>query len=245
MGLRIPKRLSAALACGVIAAVAPPAARAQGAVRSVALEAEVDPTDAAARVRVRYELAVSAGEVVVPFELLGFGEATADGFVVQGTPGAVALAPVSGSRRTARVALAGEAVGTRVVEAAYRVAGAVRREDGAVRVEIPVLSVAWPPETSLPGHFTAQVRVPPGWRIVEGFPSGLTPSEEPGAAGAYVVDLSVTPSVVSLRGRDDGAWRPGLPLVLDTLVLLAVLGCGWLGWLHLRGVAARAAAEPA
>jgi hypothetical protein len=76
--------------------------------------------------------------------------------------------------------------------------------------------------------FHAELRAPSNWSVSEAFPTGLRE-----AGGIYTVDLAVAPSVVSLRARTDGNWRPGVPLLIDVAaltILLAfiVIGLRWL-----------------
>ncbi len=227
MGLRAALLVAAALC------LAGPAA-AQTTVRSARLTADLAPDDDGAAVRVEYVLAVD-GASPLRFELLGFGHATTEGFRIgdreTGTP--IRLDAESGSLRAAVFSLG---IGADESEfsfvAYYFIAQAVERTGDGVRVHLPVLTLALPPEASKLDVFHAEVRLPESWRVSEGFPTGLRRRPD----GAYEVDLPVVPSVVSLRARADGAWRPGLPLVLDVLAGLLLLGFGVVGWRHLRKV---------
>jgi hypothetical protein len=89
-----------------------------------------------------------------------------------------------------------------------------------VRVHVPVLTVAFPPQSDAGNIFHAEVRVPSYWSVTEAFPTGLRQRTD----GVFAVDLTASPSVISLRARTDGAWRPGVPLLLDVLA----------GAIHLR-----------
>ena len=231
-------RVSAAVAVAALSAGAV-AAAAQETVRSVRLLADLTAGDGSADVRVEYELDLGAAATSVPFEILGFGGATAERFELDDPRRSVSLVPVSGSRREAAVLVSADAPGGGVrVVARYRVEAAVAMDGAALRGHVPVLTVDWPPAQALPGLFGAELRVPAAWELSEGFPTGLAEAVRGGeGARTYVVDLAVAPSVVSFRGRTDGARRPGMPLTLDVLAALLIAGFGLVGWRHLRSVA--------
>jgi hypothetical protein len=107
---------------------------------------------------------------------------------------------------------------------------AVRDESGALRARIPVLSVSLPPATDSGDVFWAAVTVPESWTVAEGFPTGFREREP----GVFAVALPVVPSVVSLRGRTDGAWRPGVQLIVNLLVAAILVGFGLAGWRRFR-----------
>ena len=204
----------------------------QSTVKSVRLFADLSPDDGGAEVRVEYVLAVE-GAAELRFELLGFGEATTEAFWLgpsrTGTP--IRLERESGSLWAAEftLALAGPDPEFRLV-GNYWVAAAVERSGAKLRVHVPVLTLALPPADGVPDLFRAELRLPSSWSVSEGFPTGLSL----GPDGTYSVDLPVAPSVVSLRGRSDGAWRPGLPLVLDLMAGVVLVVFGLRGWRHLR-----------
>ena len=127
--------------------------------------------------------------------------------------------------------------GVGVVELSYRVDGAVVDEGGRLRAWIPVLTGP-PAAAGAEGGFTARLRLPEGWMVSEGFPSGLRPDDD----GSWSVGLQVAPSMVGFRGRSDGRWRPSLPLMVDLLTVLVLCGFSTVGWRHLSGVARRARA---
>lgn len=233
MGLR---RRSAAFLAGLslglggAGLVLPSGVAGQASVGSARFVADLTGGDGVARVTVDYELNVPDGTSEVTVELLGFDAATAQDFVVSG--GAlVVLWPTTGSRRSATVTLPASAgVGRRRLTLEYHVDFAVLDEGGALRARIPVLSVALPPATDSGDVFSAEVTVPENWAVTEAFPTGLREREP----GVFAVALPVVPAVVSLRGRTDGAWRPGLPWVVNLLVAMILLGFGLAGWRYLR-----------
>lgn len=240
MGLTFVGRwLPGALAVLLLAADA----SAQVTVRSARLVADLAADDGGAEVVVEYALGLPSS-AALRFELLAFGRATATKFWLgeerTGTP--VALEGEGDAIRATELVLnlAGPA-DSLVLVARYRVEEAVEREGEAVRVHVPVLTVAAPPDvpgasgsSGEGGIFQAELLIPEGWRVSEGFPSGLRPEGD----GRWSVDLAVVPSVVSLRGRSDGSWRPGLPLALDAAATAVLLLFGVLGWRQLQGVAA-------
>jgi hypothetical protein len=198
---------------------------------------DVAPSDVS--VRAEYELALEGDAGFVEVELLEHEGAT--DIEVLG-PGArpLDLRTASGTRRTGTVDLAYVAVGGAAAGGSasltfrYDVRGAVRLEGGAFLVRVPVLSVSLPPAADPDDVFSATVRVPEGWTVSEGFPSGLRGD----GPGGYATTLPVVPSMVTVRGRSDGAWRPGVNLIVEILAGASLLGFAFLGWRHLGGGAA-------
>lgn len=212
-------------------------AAAQGVVRAARLTVEVGPS--AVSVRAEYELALEGDAGSVEVELLEHAGAT--DIEILGPGGRpLDLRTASGTRRTGTVDLASAAVGGAAVGGAasltfrYDVPGAVRLEGGAVLVRVPVLSVSLPPAADAVDVFSATVRVPEGWTVSEGFPSGLRGD----GLGGYTTTLPVVPAMVSVRGRSDGVWRPGVNLIVEILAGAFLLGFAFLGWRHLGGGAA-------
>jgi hypothetical protein len=106
---------------------------------------------------------------------------------------------------------------------------------GVVVSHLPVLRADLPFERARPGLWVAEVRIPSGWRVMEAFPTGLAPS---GTPGELVGGLQVVPTVVTLRVRPDGAWRPGLILLLNLLAAGVVVLVSVAGWRQLTSRAA-------
>jgi hypothetical protein len=221
-----------ALAAGVGAVRRPLAA--QGLVRSARFEVHLTANDGSATVRAEYDLDLPDTRALIPLEVLGFGDATVDDFTVGGASDRLVLWPASGTRRVATVWLDGQGGGAgraRLV-LRYRVATAVRGADAEAHTLVPLLGVAWPPASGATGVFSAELRVPDGWRLSDAFPSGLRPD----ADGVYRVELPVVPAVVRFEVRTDGAWQPGLALVLDVLAGLILIAFGVVGFRHMRSV---------
>ena len=209
---------------------------AQTTVQSARLYADLNSDDGGAEIRIEYVLDVR-GTPELQFELLGFGSASADGFWLgeERTGTRIELDPQTGSMRTATftLTLADTSEPYRLV-AQYWIAESVQLDGVDVLLRIPVLSIALPPDDGVPDLFQAELRLPPDWSISEGFPTGFEASEE----GVYTVSLPVVPSMVSARGRTDGTWRPGLPLLIDMLTVGVLLAFGLVGWRHLSRVTA-------
>ena len=168
--------------------------------------------------------------------MLGFGSANTDLFWLgeERTGTRIQLDTETGSMRAASFTLSFAETGEPYhLVGVYRIAEAVQRDGEDVPVRVPVLPVAAPPHAGCPGLFRAELRLPPAWSVAEGFPTGLEADGE----GLYVVDLPVVPSVISLRGRADGAWRPGLPLLIDVLIGAILLAFGFMGWRHVKRAA--------
>lgn len=249
MGLTGADRISALLPLLLLFG-APPAAAGQAGggpategrtvVRSARLTAEVPPSGADAEVRIEYRVALKGAAAPLRLEILGMGPASVDRFRVEtaeGTEGdPFALALERGSMRATTLPVPAPVPGSDEVtlSLAYRVTGAVERSGPGVRVRLPVLVLDLPPEAGGARIFRASVRLPDEWALSGGFPSGLVSA----SGGAWEVDLAAVPALVSLRGRSDGGWRPGLLEALDALAVMVVLGFGFVGWRHLRTLAA-------
>ena len=212
-------------------------------VLSVHAEADLSAGDGSANVSIRYAIGTTPTDVVprdkpMRFELLGFGDATADWFTTTGGD-TVELWPTHGAHKAASI-YASESLLERnrgEVELSYRVEAAVIEEDGRLRARIPLLSGPTAP-MGASGEFTARLVLPEGWTISEGFPSGLRTNDD----GTWSVRLQVAPSMIGFRGRSDGAWRPSIPLAVDFVTLIFLVGFSFVGWRHLSDVARRARA---
>jgi hypothetical protein len=172
---------------------------------------------------------------MIPATVLDFGKAAASDLRFGEARSPVPLRALAGVARAAEVGVersSSAGVGRIVVH--YDLAEPVTAEGADLRGHIPVLSLDRPPTQPGPAVFTAELRLPPEWTVTEGFPTGLSAAGEP---GMYSVDLSVVPAVVSFRGRSDGRWRPGLPLALEVLAGMIMMGFALYGWRHLRRVA--------
>ncbi len=178
----------------------------------------------------------AAEAAILPATILDFASARPVDLAV-GSEGALAVLELDrGVARTGSLRVEpGPTDGSWLVLATYRVRDAVAVRGSSLRAHVPVLSVDRPPTVAGPGFFRAELRIPPEWAVAEGFPSGIRATDR---AGVYEVDLSVVPAVLSFRGRLDGAWRPGVPLVLDLLAGALLVMFSVVGFRHLRSVAA-------
>jgi hypothetical protein len=224
----------------VLAAAWPCGVSAQSAVRSATLFADLNTDDGSAIVRVEIDFA-TFDTADLRIELLGFGNTRTEGFLAGGEDGPlVRFEDRSGRRAWIVVGRDGfEQIGIQRVaetDAVWRFSatyvvhntGVVTGE--TVRVHVPVLTVAFPPQSDAGNIFHAEVRVPSYWSVTEAFPTGLRQRTD----GVFAVDLTASPSVISLRARTDGAWRPGVPLLLDVLAGAIPLVFVVVGWRHLR-----------
>lgn len=211
-------------------------------VRSVDVSADVTSGDGAALVRVIIDFVPDTSGLRV--ELLGFDGATADGFRAGGPDGPeLRFTERSGSRAWIVIprdafASVGLTRGDAMTDAwritaSYAVRDAVVHDGALVRVRVPVLTVALPPARDAGNVFRVVLRTPPDWSPTESFPTGIVAR----GTGEYGVELAVPPSVISLRARTDGTWRPGVPLVLDVLAGAILLVFVVVGWRHLRAAA--------
>ncbi len=222
-----------AFGVGTVPGVCATELAAQESVRSVRLVADLTARDGSAEVRMDIVLADADTVGSTSAMILDFGRATA-GDVRTGAGGdAVDLLRGAGLARSVRLPVE-HIDGEARTQVTYQVEHATVENRGAVRGHLPVLGVRLRPERTLPGLFEAELRLPPEWRVLEGFPTGMTATGEP---GVYRVDLQVVPSLLSFRARSDGAWRPGLPLVLDVLGLGLLLAFSVVGWRYMRSPA--------
>lgn len=228
-------------------------------VRSVSVVADLASSDGSAAVHVEIEF-TSDDTAGVRIELLHFANTAADGFRAGSSDAPLTQFDTrTGSRAYVLVARAAfERIGIERaglvpsptpragagsagtlwrLDATYVVNNASITRGESVLAHIPVLTVALPPPRDAGNVFHAEVRVPSSWSVSEGFPAGLRPDD----AGRYTVDLPVAPSVISVRARTDGAWRPGVPLLLDVAAGLILLAFLFIAWQRLDG---RAAAGP-
>jgi hypothetical protein len=225
----LKRLLAAAFALSVLAGQV----RAQDQVRSAKLVADFSGQEGTAEVQIEYRLSLEGpGDIMV--ELLGFADANVSEFRVDGIEQPTTLIQVSGSRVGASVPVTPDASGIEhVLALRYQVNDAVETTEDALRARIPVLSVSLPPVDGSSDVFRAEIRIPDTWAVSEGFPTGLRRSED----GSYTVSLPVVPALVSIRARSDGAWRPGLPLALDLVAVIFLIGFSYRGWRHLSEVA--------
>jgi len=186
------------------------------------------------------------GDESVPLALLAFGDADVEDVVRDGSE-TIVLWPTSGSRRTATVRPPFDSDdGLLVMRFSYRVASAVEVEGDRARARVPLLT--GPPIVAGDASaadlaaivaagvgvagFSAEVRLPDGWVIADGFPSGLRRTE----SGVYTVALPAAPAMIGFRARTDGRWSPGVPFLIDVLTLVLLLGFAAFGWRHLQRV---------
>ena len=216
------------------------------ATRSARMEADLTRGDGSAEVTLRYRLVPrDPGEPLpvdqaVAVALLDFGSVATEEVTLEGH-GRLVLWPTVGSRRAARIEPPLPTMGSERSDGSqelvfrYVVEGAVVTADDGVglRVRIPVLT--GPPVSAEHGEtaFRATLRVPEGWAVTEGFPSTMDAEGD----GRLVTSLRVVPSMVGFRGRADGTWLPGFPLVVDALTVVGLLLFAAFGWRHLRRVA--------
>lgn len=186
--------------------------------------------DGSADVSMTYTLAAAVGtadasDEPVPLALLGFQGATSRHVDVEGQAVPIVLWPVSGSRRVAAIRVPDDGV----LELNYTVANALE-EDGPERsLRVPLLTGPIPAPDA--AGFEIEVRVPDDWRVQDAFPSRLRSAD-----GRITGSLPVVPAVVLVRARTDGAWRPGLPDLVDLITLVVLAGFCLVGWRHLRSV---------
>ena len=246
--MAVPVILLVATLVGAAGAPAAPAQEAEvWATRSAEMDVDLTRGDGSAHVTLRYRLAARDPQAPLPVDeafdvgLLDFGDLATEEVTLDGL-GRLVLWPTVGSRRSARVEPPLPGTGAEgspeTLELVFRyVVGdaVVPGDDGIdLRARIPVLTgPAVAAEDGEPA-FRATLQIPEGWSVTEGFPSSMDATGE----GRLTASLQVVPSMVGFRGRADGTWRPGVPLVVDVLTVLGLLVFAGFGWRHLRRVAA-------
>jgi hypothetical protein len=189
----------------------------------------------AARVRVEYTLSGAVPGSRIPATVLTFGSEPPTALALGSAGEPASFSPGPGRAQVALLPVEVGNAGEARVVAEYTVPSPVSEVGGALRGHIPVLSLDRVPQEAQPGLFHGEVNVPAGWTFSEAFPTGLSRSDvQEGAYAVYAVDLSVVPATLSFRAYTDGAWHPGLPLILDVLAALIVVGFSFAGWRHLR-----------
>ena len=239
------RRLGAALGLALLVAGPFPAwgQSAEWSTRSTRVSIDLSEGGGDALVTINYVLGATDGGVLpldraIDVQLLGFDDATVERFTTADGR-SVELWPTRGSHRAAALHppfAAGDSLLR--LDVRYTVPAAVAHDGGSVRGRVPLLVGPASPATDAAGAFEATMVLPPEWTVSEGFPSGLERTEQ----GAWRVTLQTTPAMVGFRGRTDGVWRPGVPLAVDAVTLLLLLGFSLRGWRHLSGVAREARA---
>jgi hypothetical protein len=185
-----------------------------------------------ASVEIDYVVESDGSAAAVSLEGLAFRPTRVESFgaSVDGTPVGSRLEVGATGRLTSEVPIAPGRAGEIGIRLAYRVSGAVEGED-PVRLRVPILAIAWPPEEGLPGTFQGEVTLPEGLSVYESFPSGLRNT----GPGRYQFDLPAAPALLSMRAtRGDRAPLGGIVRVLDAMVLLVLLVLLRAGWRHFR-----------
>jgi hypothetical protein len=240
--MRYVGSLALALLTGAGALPLAGSAQAQGdwAVLSASFTADLTAGDGTARVTLSYVLgAAEPGgplplDRAIPFELLGFGDATTDEVLVDGTTRLV-LWPTVGSHRAASLSPAFRPGGTTLpLEFRYTIERAVEANGGGRRGRVPVLS--GPPliGDTAAGGFDATLLLPDGWSLDDGFPSGLRRGDD----GSWTAALPVVPAMVGFRATAGGGWSPRLPLIIEVLTFTVLVGFAAFGWRHMRRMTA-------
>ena len=208
-------------------ALTAPGIRAQGHVHAATLRADL--TGAEARVELTYELRGIGAGGSVDVSLLDFGAAGAGDVRVGPSRIPLTLTRAQGAARGGSVPVEQGADGLGRISFAYAVP-LPDGESGALVAHLPVITVDLPPEEARPGLFQAELSVPDGWRVTEGFPTGMARG---GGAGSLEAQLQLVPSVVTVRARTDGSRRPGLLFFLDVVATAGLVLFSVAGWRHI------------
>lgn len=209
-----------------------PAATAQATVHAATFEADLRGGEA--RVTVVYELRGVVSGTAVGVSLLDFGPAAAADVRVGPTGAALALPRTRGAARAGTLEVDAGPDGAARVDLSY-VVPLPDGGDGSVVAHLPVATLDLQPERARPELFHAELVVPEGWRVTEGFPTAMYPAA---GVGRLQASLQVVPSVVTVRARTDGRTRPGLLLLLDLVALSGLVAFSAAGWRHLTARAA-------
>lgn len=99
--------------------------------------------------------------------------------------------------------------------------------DGWLRIPIPLPDSSPPPGTDL--SFRATITPPIGYRIADPFPARAGPEN---SGGEIAMALPAPPSLLRFRVIPDGASGFGLPVIVDGIVVLLLLGLAAFGALR-------------
>jgi hypothetical protein len=217
-------------------ALAPPAAAqdpgpAPAVVRGTRVEVVLPDSGTDVTVRVRIDVVPDA-DGSVPLALLELPTAT--GIDVRDEDGRpVSLETESGTRRSGAVtpdAAGRDPDGVTRLVFTYVVPDGLTLDANRYEARIPVLGASAAPVEAGGGVFDVEIRLPAAWTLVDGFPSALR-AESP---GTWTATLPVVPSMVTARGRTDGAWRPGATLLVELVTVVVLLAFALFGWTRLR-----------
>ena len=223
------RRAAVSVVAVLVAVALPGEGRGQGTVHATSLQVRIQDDGAVAAIQLRHAIRGVAPGDTVTLSLLDFPGGVAE--EVQADGRAVDFTVTQGAARRATVALGALGEGEAGVTLVYAVRLPVGGRGGSRVIHLPLPTVDLPPEAARAGLFKASVEVPEGWKVTEGFPTGLKTGTDPRVLG---VELQVVPSVVTLRARTDGRGGVGLPLVLDAIALAGLALFSLLGWRFLH-----------
>lgn len=207
---------------------------------AVQFRAEVDATSGTASVRTSHDMRISSGTGTIEFRAVSFGDRKLQRLRAHlgvDTLSITSAATGSGKDRLAAVIVSRVQLSDSVpdrnsvrIDVAYEVEGALRRREGNVDVQIPVLLANGSVEQSRGDFFEALVRLPRDLEIRERFPTVAWEKEVVRSATNYRFRLPSAPSLVRFRGSiGAGSWFT-LAKALDIAVILFLLGLLPLGW---------------
>lgn len=236
---RPPRRILAAVSSLLWTAVSPVAAL-QGEVRNVAMAAVAAGDGAPTRVELVYEIALEGDAEEVPLRWISFGGAAPA--ALRAEAGGVELPIRLGQGRHLLAGAASlppgpAAAGDDIrLVVTYDLPGPRPGAGEAFDLVLPVLLADLPVRLAAGDMFTAEVRVPADWAIVETFPT--VPARVTAEAGwkSWKIGLQVIPSVVRVRGVVGSPPLLAFARRVDLAVVAVILAAGVLAW---RRLAAR------
>lgn len=206
---------------------------------SVQFRAEVDGTSGTASVRTSHEMRMASGARTIEFRAVAFGDRKVQRLRARLGSDTLSItsATTGGGRDRAAVVVGRVGLPDSVpegdsvrIDVIYEVEGALRRRDGDVDVQIPVLLANGSVEESRGDFFVGRVRLPRNLDMRERFPTVAWEKEQLRSATNYSFRIPSAPSLVRFRGRvGAGSWFT-LARALDIAVIAFLLGLLPLGW---------------
>lgn len=208
---------------------AEPSERIRGATLSVRVE-----RDAPVGVELRYDLTLEPGTRELPLRGIAFRGAVPERMTATagGAPAPVrmdAAAPplVSG---TVEIPAGSVADGTLSLGLLYQIPRPFRSEEDRFDLAVPIPIPDRPPVGAPERLFVAEVRLPPGFSLVERFPTVPVVQRMDDEVRVYELSLPVVPSLLRVRARSGPPPLVTFGQAVDIGVIGALLILGLVGW---------------
>lgn len=219
-------------AAGQESGVEPPE-RIRGATLSVRVE-----RDAPVRVELGYELALDPGTRELPLRGIAFRGAVPERVTARagGAPAPVRIDATAPPLLSGAVEIPAGSVadGTLSLALLYQISRPFMPEQDRFDLAVPIPIPDRPPVGAPERLFVAEVRLPPGFALVERFPTVPVVRRMEGEVPVYELSLPVVPSLLRVRGRSGPPPLVTFGQALDIGVIGALLILGLVGWRLVR-----------